>query len=101
MWGSDIVLSTIIFNGFSSRDPNSASGPRVVKSRPVVDLSGSSLQAIRNGACRPPFPISGFISRKICFLLAVIGIWAPPDVGIRIFNTIFYAGENAHILPFL
>lgn len=57
-------------------------------------------QAMRRAACRPPFPISCFISREICFLLAVIGIQAPPDVGIRIFNAIFYAGENMHILPF-
>lgn len=57
-------------------------------------------RAMRRAACRPPFPISCFISREICFLPAVIGIQAPPDVGIRVFNAIFYAGENVHILPF-
>lgn len=55
---------------------------------------------MRRTAHRPPFPISCFISREICLVLAVIGIQAPPDVGIRIFNAIFYAGENVHILPF-
>lgn len=107
MWGSDIILSTNTFNCPISDGLCDVFCSSVVKTRPVVDIwlclplfLVPAQRAIRNAACRPPFPISCFISREICFLLAVIGIQAPPDVGIRMFNTIFYAGENAHILPF-
>lgn len=71
-------VAVLSVNLFSCPNFDDVFGSNVVETRPVVDIelcsASLSFAGNRNAACRLPFPISCFISREICFLLAVIGI---------------------------